>query len=205
MLHSSTVSTPPSPQSLHINLKPSINRAPIAISSRRGANIRNTKIEDNMQPPEEDWRGNRCRNRLRPPLLLHQRHLGALHDERGVVYPLDFGFVDLTWSNLSIFVHSILNGHVIFSPHDYGYTFVIAPLVDLLVFEVVVWMIHVMHLPLCWGFMGCHLWKYIYDACRWFWKSNLWISLFLMPCLPMSWGVDAPSVDRWESWKKHIS
>jgi hypothetical protein len=49
--------------------------------------------------------GNHCRNCLRSPLLLHQRLHLALHHERGVVHPLDYGFVVVTWSNLSMYCH----------------------------------------------------------------------------------------------------
>jgi hypothetical protein len=55
--------------------------------------------------------GNRCRNRLQPSLLLHQHLLIALHHERGVVHPLDYGFVVVNWSNLSMYCHC-------WSPYD---------------------------------------------------------------------------------------
>ena len=48
---------------------------------------------------------------LHQPLHLLQRLLHRLHDEGGVVHPLDLGFVVVTWSNLSMYDHC-------WSPYD---------------------------------------------------------------------------------------
>ena len=52
-----------------------------------------------------DWRGKTPVGRCRWCLHLLQRLLHRLHDEGGVVHPLDLGFVVVTWSNLSMYGH----------------------------------------------------------------------------------------------------
>jgi hypothetical protein len=66
-------------------------------------NMKNTKNRGCCESSEENQRGNRCRSRLGPPLLLHQHLLLALHHERGEVHPLDYGFLVITWSYLSMY------------------------------------------------------------------------------------------------------
>jgi hypothetical protein len=62
-------------------------KGPLGVHERRQR--RNTKTQNRgyRKSLEEDRRGNRCRSRLRTPLLLHQHLLLALHHEGGVIHP----------------------------------------------------------------------------------------------------------------------
>ena len=73
----------------------------------------NTAETQNTESEIWSWRleGENSVERCRHGLHLLQQCLHRLHDEEGVVHPLDLGFVVVTWSNLSMYDHC-------WSPYD---------------------------------------------------------------------------------------
>ena len=76
----------------------------------RGERRRNTETTK-QRPGVADWSGKTPAGRCRHGLHLLRQLLHRLPDEGGVVHPLDFGFVVVTWSNLSMYDHC-------WSPYD---------------------------------------------------------------------------------------